>query len=136
MANYPEDFDHLCISVNDINQFNLLSEAEQTAFCLNILEAQVNNGGFNQFFSNSSGYFALETLVALERIGATKTKQVLNQALSIAYPGGFPSEKDLHEEYLSEDDDSYDALNELDHLFFDYEDDLSALVNEYLKNYG
>jgi hypothetical protein len=57
-----------------------LTEAEQTVHCVDGLEREVNNGGFDQFFFNSSGNTALETIPALERLGA---KHV--------FPGGRPS---------------------------------------------
>ena len=36
------------------------------------LEAEVNNGGFDQYFYNSAGDNTAETIQALETIGATK----------------------------------------------------------------
>jgi hypothetical protein len=39
--------------------FTALSQAEQTIYCLDALEREVNNGGFSQFFLNSSGDTAL-----------------------------------------------------------------------------
>jgi hypothetical protein len=35
--------------------FAAMSQAEQTAYCVDCLEREVNNGGFDQFFANSSG---------------------------------------------------------------------------------
>src|SRR5258705_3440499 len=52
------------------------------------LEREINNGGFNQFFFNSSGDFAHETMSSLRIIGATKTAHILQQAID-----QFPSSK-------------------------------------------
>src|SRR5438045_3506378 len=52
--------------------FQALTTAEQVAYCIDALEREVNNGGFEQFFVNSSGDTAAETVAALEGIGASK----------------------------------------------------------------
>ena len=39
-------------------------------------EAEVNNGGFDQFFFNSRGDFSIESLEALELIKANKTAAI------------------------------------------------------------
>ena len=44
---------------------------------------QVLNGGFNQFFSNSSGQYALETLEALRTVGAKEAARILKRAIDI-----------------------------------------------------
>ncbi len=41
------------------------------------LEDEVNNGGFHQFFNNSSGDNTAETIQALEAIGATVVAEIL-----------------------------------------------------------
>ncbi len=45
-------------------------------------EDEVNNGGFHQFFNNSSGDNTAETIVALEKIGATAMADILKRAAS------------------------------------------------------
>lgn len=44
-----------------------LSPAERVFLCVWNLEAEVNNGGFGQFFANSAGDNALETPEGLRR---------------------------------------------------------------------
>ncbi len=55
----------------------------RVVYLVNELEMEVNNGGFLQFFVNSSGIFAEETVEALDLIGANYTKLLLEQALQI-----------------------------------------------------
>ena len=45
----------------------------------NILR-EVNNGGFKQFYLNSSGEFAHETISSLRAIGAIKTSKIVEEA--------------------------------------------------------
>src|SRR4030095_9516711 len=44
------------------------------------LEREVNNGGLNQYFFNSSGQNCFETLRMLKRTGKTKTAALLEAA--------------------------------------------------------
>ncbi|MEM7078365.1 MAG: DMP19 family protein [Pseudomonadota bacterium] len=129
---YPEDFDDLYLTVADIDDFRKLSTAQQTGFCINVLEMEVNNGGFHQFFCNSVGYYTPEVLEALGRIGAHKTHSLLSQAIAIAYPTGFPTDRSQHEALLDIEDETVDALAPLDDAFYAYEDNLTDLVNTYL----
>jgi len=47
-----------------------LAEPERVFICLWQLEAQVNNGGFHQFYFNSSGNLARDTVSSLQAIGS------------------------------------------------------------------
>jgi Domain of unknown function (DUF4375) len=49
---YPEDFDQLLVS--DRAQFARLTPKVRTAYRVHAREAEVNNGGFHQFFLNQS----------------------------------------------------------------------------------
>jgi hypothetical protein len=59
-----------------------LTEAEQSVYCIAGLEREVNNGGFAQFFINSTGDHARETVAALRRIGADRTAGLLERAMA------------------------------------------------------
>ena len=129
---YPENFDNFCIESEE--EFELLSAQEQVAVCIHMLESEVNNGGFHQLFSNSSGLFILQTLNVLSIIRANKTKKILNKAIKIAYQKGYPAVAKNHGIDLSESDETYDLLEDIDQQFYNYEDDLTSLVNNYLSN--
>src|SRR4051812_7921032 len=53
------------------------------------LEAEVNNGGFDQFFFNSAGDQTARTIGALEFIGAKHTAAIV-RAAAAKFPGGMP----------------------------------------------
>ena len=128
---YPEDFDDIIIL--DAAHFESLTKPVQVATLLHALEAEVNNGGFHQFLTNSSGYFALQTIDALRAIGAGKTKALLESALRLAYPGGYPNDAADHED-VPDDDSLLEAMGELDDSFYRYDDSLTDLVNKYLAS--
>lgn len=130
---YPESFDDFYI--DDEQDLEGLEPAVATAVLIHALEAEVNNGGFDQFFLNSSGRFALQTVEALHAIGADHTSEILEEAIAIAYPDGYPENAADHED-TTDADDALDALGELDERFLEYEDPLTDLVNEYLARHG
>ena len=57
-----------------------VSSSEEVVLAVEAMEREVNNGGFEQFFSNSSNLFAPVLVSALERIGAVKTAEIAKRA--------------------------------------------------------
>ena len=54
------------------------------------VEAEVNNGGFSQYFWNSSNESAHFVVQALEMIGAPQTASICHRAVAAAFPQGLP----------------------------------------------
>ena len=113
-----------------------LSEAERIFYITQTLEMEVNNGGFSQFFYNSSGNFSNELVGAFTAIGANATAAICQKAIS-AFGRDIPVDRDEREEMLDElESDEFDEiLEECDNAFFDYEDNLNELnYNFVMKN--
>jgi hypothetical protein len=127
---YPEDFDDLVIDSRA--QFEELSAEVKTAWLIHRLEAEVNNGGFHQFFLNSSGAYVSETIDALAAIGAEHTKNLLQRAVRVCFPQGYPANSSEHEDFLADFDDIDGEVEPLDTAFFEYLDPLTDLTNSYL----
>lgn len=51
------------------------------------VEAEVNNGGFSQYFENSTGQFADEALAGYRRLGATPFASLLERAMAARQAG-------------------------------------------------
>ncbi|HEY3822482.1 MAG TPA: DUF4375 domain-containing protein [Polyangiaceae bacterium] len=68
-----------------------MSREEQNVYLVYVLDAEVANGGLEQFFGNSSGNCAVRTAVALEEIGLDAASKVLRTALSV-FPDAGPAE--------------------------------------------
>jgi len=66
------------------------------------VEAQVNNGGFSQYFLNWSSKSAAFVVNALEAIGAQAAAAVCSRAISVAYPGGLPHDAEVIRSTASE----------------------------------
>jgi hypothetical protein len=56
------------------------NKSRQAIYMISQLEAEVNNGGYNQFYFNSSGQFAKALPDALKLVGATKFADLTERA--------------------------------------------------------
>ena len=100
------------------------------------VESEVNNGGYAQYFSNSSAESAPFVVAALETIGAPKTAKICRSAIEIAFPGGMPrtveaanlTAESFSEEILAE-------LEALDQEFLSYPHDLTELLFAYVAEH-
>ena len=100
------------------------------------LEREVNNGGFNQYFCNTSGDNAHETVLSLQDIGATKTADILQQAIDQFPNKSVPKNRDERTRLVEQiEETANDVWNELDQIFYEYEDDLNTLNIQYVKKY-
>ncbi|SHF10593.1 DMP19 family protein [Chryseobacterium vrystaatense] len=114
----------------------------KVTYLLVILENQVLNGGFHQYFANGYGQFSKETVSALIEIGAFKKSNVLDKALNIVQ-GEIIVDEEFRSELLNrtlkrffDDDDLYDSLEKLDDNYYDVEEeDISKLLGEYLNKH-
>lgn len=115
-------------------KMSVLSKPERVFYVTQILEMEVNNGGFSQYFFNSSGDFANEIVDAYSEIGAVRTVEICKKAVSI-YDGEVPADRDAREDVFVDDEEREAILDECDEAFFEYEEDLNALNQAYvLKN--
>ena len=112
-----------------------LSIHEKNIVYIEEFEREVNNGGFSQYFSNSSGNNALETLNALNLINSKIFKKILENAID-KFPNRIvPKDRDEREELLMDiENNNADLWDELDNEFYEYEEDIYILLIEYIKN--
>lgn len=113
---------------------------EQKLFYYNqCLEREINNGGFSQYFFNSSGDFAHKTVKSLQTIGANKTADILQKAIDQFPNSNVPENRTERQEILEQIQETAELIwEELDQKFFNYEDDLNTLNIEFVrknKNY-
>ena len=98
---------------------------------IDALEGEVNNGGFHQYFYNSAGDRTAETIQALEIIGAVVMADIVKRAAQ-KFPYGMPP-KDRFErqDVLLETYPNAEAFQALDDEFYQYPENLAALVTKY-----
>lgn len=120
-------------SKNDDN-FESLNLEEKTVLYIEMLEGQVNNGGFDQYFFNSSGDYAHETLEALERINAPQMRSILDEAIKSFPITPVPKDTEKRRKYMDDLPESViDSWERLDNKFYEYPESLAGLVIEYVK---
>ncbi len=117
--------------------YDALTPAERVFFCVWTLEAEVNNGGFSQFYLNSSGDIAADVPGALRAIGADHTASLVERANGLFGPDGPPAERDARQDRLEDlAESTEDDFEDLDQAFLEYRDNLSQLLADYMKAAG
>ena len=130
---YPEVFEQVAKKEQQ-KGFKSLTKKEQQIYAIWWLEGEVNNGGFNQYFWNSAGNHAGLALQTLQQMGATKTADLLSQAIEAAFGDVLPPSRSERQDALLKDEEAKSKkLDELDQVFYLYQEDISQLMNEYLK---
>jgi hypothetical protein len=80
------DYVHACLFDDSNDSDAALAELPQGmryAWHISGIEFEIPNGGFNQFFFNTSGQYALDTLEALRAIGANEQAEILEKAIAL-----------------------------------------------------
>ena len=116
------------------DDFSKLTDHQKQFYLNQNLEREINNGGFNQYFINSSGDNAHETILSLKAIGANKTADILQEAINQFPDKIVPKDRDERTEIVEEIEEIADEVwDDLDQKFYEYEDDLNSLNLEYIK---
>ena len=106
-----------------------LNPSQRTFFIVENLEREINNGGFNQFFFNSSGDFSQETVNALLEIGAKKTANIVKKANSEFKNGIVPKDQTERQNELEQiQEKAEENWNKYDSEFYEYQDNLTELL--------
>jgi hypothetical protein len=94
------------------------------------VEDEVNNGGFNQYYWNSTGKFADQAVAAFEYFSAHQHAQLMQEANRIHAAEQAEIEKFKEQGTLQAFSDSYKVskLGPLDERFYKLDENLSALV--------
>jgi len=122
---------------NELDKVQKLTDGQKAIYSTWLVEGEVNNGGFNQFYFNSSGSFAEMAVNGFEVIGAKKFAGIMKRANEL-----YKSIKDELEKHndgtLESFSESYEdnPLNDLDTEFYKlYEDEnLSDLKTRYIRS--
>ncbi len=129
-----------------------LSESEQTKFgkedfhiqsvpqrvfsSIWAVESEVNNGGFSQYFQNSSAETAPFVVEALSTIGAPGTAEICSRAIACAFPAGLPPTSEAISSIAeSLPDDRLNELEVLDGEFMEYPHNLTDLLFTYVSKH-
>ena len=133
-----EDINGSIIEVDDficgLSEDDELTEPQKSFYYNQDLEREINNGGFNQYFCNTSGDNAHETVLSLKEIGANKTADILQQAIDQFPNKMVPKDRDERTKIVEQiEETANEVWDELDQKFYKYEDDLNTLNIQYVK---
>ena len=115
--------------------FSTLDARDQLLVTIWGLEADVNNGGFDQYYGNSYGDQAKEAPRALRLVGANRMADLVETA-NAQFGHDGPSENiDERQTRLEEIRQTAVAVWEpLEQEFWSYPDDISQLLRSHLEN--
>ncbi|MDQ1162555.1 hypothetical protein QE422_002923 [Chryseobacterium sp. SORGH_AS 447] len=112
----------------------------QATYLTVLVESQVFNGGFDQYFVNGYGQFAKETIDALIEIGAFKKSNLLENAFNLVKDDNL-SDEEFRKQLLNKnlkrlfrEDILDEPLRKLDDIYYNIEDEnVEDLLADYLK---
>ncbi|MGD2107948.1 MAG: DUF4375 domain-containing protein [Phycisphaerae bacterium] len=110
-----------------------LTEPQANALAVRILIDEVNNGGFDQYFANSSGDQWEIALAGFERIGAGTDLALLRQACT-AFEAGGPSSDHAEREHQLRQCEAFP--DDLDESFFEDRDGREVLLIRYIARHA
>jgi hypothetical protein len=123
LSNYGEDLTNL-------------SEPQKNLLFVGNAEREVNNGGFNQFYWNSSGDFAHETQNAIKTIGANRMADIVTKANSVWPDETVPKDRTRRQEIQEKIEEQANPIwEECDQEFYRYPDDIADLLIKYVKKH-
>jgi hypothetical protein len=111
--------------------FDALLAPERQYIALYWLVGDVSNGGFDQYFTNSSGDLALLAVEGLKAVGAIESLLILERALAIFPPGMYSTDRETRQKRFSSISDDVGViagLDELDRAFYKYPEDFQGLA--------
>jgi hypothetical protein len=101
------------------------------------LESEVNNGGFHQYFYNSSGALAPHVVSALKAIGAQGTADIVQRALNAVVSAITSWSDDANRQALINQlsSETRQILEELDQEYYTRAEDLTPLLYKYVADH-
>lgn len=113
--------------------FESLTRPEQVFRCIWELEADVNGGGFEQYFANSGGDHAWFAGEALREIGATRLAAITAEAVVLFGAEAPEVERPArHTQIAHLDRPVHEYWEALSEAFREYPDDLTELLYGYV----
>jgi len=113
--------------------FAALSEVERTVVLVSWASFEIELGGLSSFYFNDAGDYAVETVAALEAVGAYRGAEALRRANSL-FPDGAPgrTQDARGEAWLSLVKSRDDPLGELDSEFYAEDPDVFSRLCDYV----
>jgi hypothetical protein len=122
---------NLCNWGNDIKK---LTEQQKNFYLNQVFEMEINNGGFSQYFFNTTGKYAHQTVNSLKAVGAEKTADILQKAIDKFPKKTVPEDDDKRADLLENLEDKNDEIwDKFDDRFYEYAENLNELNLNYVR---
>lgn len=95
--------------------FNSAPRASAFLFAAHFCQSEICNGGFHQFFSNSTGVLAPEAVEGFREIGQGQVAALLEKGMSL-FANAYPRDRNERQERLERIPKS--SLDALDNVFY------------------
>lgn len=97
-------------------------------------DSEVDNGGFNQFFSNSTGMLGPEAVEGFRLIGMDETAKTVEAAIAFAKFDPYPRERKERQERLEKAESNLDTWYEkIDKPFYAANESMEAKQAAYIR---
>jgi hypothetical protein len=136
------DENDIIIAINDyvINllkrrgDIKKLTEQQKNFYLNQVFEMEMNNGGISQYFFNTSGQYAHQTVNSLKAVGAEKTADILQKAIDKFPKKTVPEDYNKRADILENLEDKNDEIwDKFDDRFYEYAENLNELNLNYVR---
>ena len=136
------EYQYWCALIDRVHKtktgFGSLPHGDRLYYLVNVLCGEVHNGGFDQFFSNSSGNRYAETKAALFEAGAPASLSLLQQAKRALFgDDDFPVDRMTRCKLMRTSSEAHldfklasSTLDELDRKFYNDPDNLGDVLEQ------
>jgi hypothetical protein len=123
------------LGTNELKAAKALTKGERMLYVTWQAENEISNGGFEQYFDNSSGVFAREAILAFKLVGAKKHVLLMRRAIA-AFVRSNPKQKLVKVDksvkgYLKKYKDA--EFGKIDEAFHNIKENLSELRIKYIR---
>jgi len=112
--------------------YDQLLPVEQDYILVWWLQAEASNGTLHQYFYNSTGDSAAQTLTALERLGAKRAHTILGNAIAAFGVSGYTSNREERIKRLTSIPNQYEVFQGLTDKLFDESEDFISLAIDHV----
>jgi hypothetical protein len=110
-----------------------LTPEERVILAVEALEREVNNGGYDQFFLNSSREYAGEIEAALRSIGCPQQADIARRAVALLGIDGVITNKAIEEAQAAGGEELTESLNELDNEYYGCDEPIADSLLAFVK---
>lgn len=116
------------------DNLDILNHCERTLYVAIILEIDVHNGGFEEYFCSQSADYYQEVVSSFEELGSSDAAQICHRAIC-ALGEKLPVTRQEREEYYNQliDDSIDEILYNCEVELKEKSDEITALYYDYLK---